>query len=181
MRDQEGQEKYPADSNGDPLKYGQRPGVLRRRRRRRRTGLPADGSGERVDGGRYRVVGMAGLNPRRHHFVDHTVRDRIGHYGLESVTDFDPHLMILGHDEKGQPVIEPLPAHFPFCEGADGPVLDRRIARRGGDVHNQLVACGLLVGGQACVQRAHRFRRQKIRGVGDPLGGRRRDGRFSRV
>jgi hypothetical protein len=69
---------------------------------------------------------MAGLNPRRHHLVDHTERDHSGHHGFESVTDLDPHLMIFGHNEKGQSVVEPLPAYLPLCEGADGPVLDRR-------------------------------------------------------
>ena len=152
MGNHQGQDQNPADAVEDPLKQGQWLGLRRRLRGRRRAGLPADDSGERVDGRRYRVIGMAGLNPRRHHFVDHTGRDRIGHYGFESVADLDPHLMILGHDEKGQPVIKPLPAYLPFRKGPDGPVLDRRIARRGGDVHNQLMACGLLVGGKACVQ-----------------------------
>ena len=152
MRNHQGQDQYPGDAIEDPLKQGQWLGPLRRRRGWRRIGLPADDSSQRVDSRRYRVIGMAGLNPRRHHFVDHTGRDHIGHYGFESVADLDPHLMILGHDEKGQPVIQPLPAHLPFCEGPDGPVLDRRITRRGRDVHNQLMTRGLLVGGEACVQ-----------------------------
>ena len=114
--------------------------------------LTADDSGQRVDSGGYRFIRMAGLNPRRQHLVDHTGRDRVGHYRFESVAHLDPHLVILGHDEKGETVIEPLLSHLPFCKGPDGPVLDRRIARTGGDVHNQLMACALLVGGEPRVQ-----------------------------
>jgi hypothetical protein len=60
--------------------------------------------------------------------------------------------MVAGHDEKGEPVIQSLPAHLPFRKGPNGPILDGRISRGGGDVHNQLMTCGLLIGGEACIQ-----------------------------
>src|SRR6266540_1620926 len=78
--------------------------------------------------------------PRHDLPLNDPVRDGVGKYALEAVSDLDAQFPVVYEDEERGPVVLFRLADAPFLEGADGEILDREVLRElAVDPHDDLV------------------------------------------
>ena len=144
----------------------------------RRTLLPFRGVGGQyrddvIDAARDPAAEIAGLEARRDGVGDDDLRQRVGERSLETVADFDAHLVLVGRDEQKHAVVLRLFAELPGAEEFVGVGLDFLALKRGDRGDDQLDAGLGFEIGELRPNGGARLRRNNVGLIDDAAGERR--------